>query len=83
MRAVRTNVNAKNAHSFTRSASVPETMEAAVATKTIWKNQSDIVELPCSTTAAAACSSPASRASSSGVEPWNSVKLPIRLPVSV
>ena len=27
-----------------RSASVPETMEAAVATKTIWKNQSDMTE---------------------------------------
>ena len=28
--------------SLTRSASVPETMEAVVATKTIWKNQSDM-----------------------------------------
>jgi hypothetical protein len=27
-----------------RSARVPETIEAAVATKTIWKNQSDITE---------------------------------------
>ena len=27
-----------------RSASVPETIDAAVATKTIWKNQSDIEE---------------------------------------
>ena len=27
-----------------RSASVPETMEAAVATNTIWKNQSDMTE---------------------------------------
>ena len=34
----------KNDHSLTRSASVPETMEAVVATNTIWKNQSDITE---------------------------------------
>ena len=34
----------KNDHSFTRSARVPDTMEAVVATNTIWKNQSDIVE---------------------------------------
>ena len=27
-----------------RSANVPETIDAAVATKTIWKNQSDIDE---------------------------------------
>ena len=37
-------VNAKKDHSFTRSASAPETMDAVVATKTIWKNQSDITE---------------------------------------
>ena len=42
--AVSTVMKAKNDHSFTRSASVPEMMEAVVATKTIWKNQSDIVE---------------------------------------
>ena len=33
----------KNDQSFTRSARAPDTMEAAVATNTIWKNQSDIV----------------------------------------
>ena len=44
MIAVRTRVNRKNDHIFTRSASAPDTMDAAVATKTIWKNQSDITE---------------------------------------
>ena len=34
----------KNDHSLTRSARAPETIEAVVATKTIWKNQSDIAE---------------------------------------
>ena len=43
MIAVSTSTNRKKVHIFTRSASAPETMEAAVATKTIWKNQSDIV----------------------------------------
>ena len=37
-------MNRKNGHIFTRSASAPDTMEAAVATNTIWKNQSDITE---------------------------------------
>ena len=32
----------KNDQSLTRSASAPETIEAAVATNTIWKNQSDM-----------------------------------------
>ena len=44
MIAVRAMVNTKNDHILTRSARAPETIEAAVATKTIWKNQSDIVE---------------------------------------
>ena len=35
-------MNRKNDHILTRSASAPDTMEAAVATNTIWKNQSDI-----------------------------------------
>ncbi len=39
--AVRTTVKIRNGQSLTRSATVPETIEAAVATKTIWKNQSD------------------------------------------
>ena len=42
MKAVKTRVNAKNDHSLMRSAMAPDTMDAAVATKTIWKNQSDI-----------------------------------------
>ena len=44
MTAVRTAMKRKKDQSFTRSASVPETIEAVVATNTIWKNQSDIVE---------------------------------------
>ena len=42
MIAVSTRVKTKNDQSLTRSASAPETMDAAVATKTIWKNQSDM-----------------------------------------
>ena len=42
--AVNTATKAKNVHSFTRSASVPETMDATVATNTIWKNQPDMLE---------------------------------------
>ena len=41
---VRTATKRKKDQSFTRSASVPETIEAAVATNTIWKNQSDMTE---------------------------------------
>lgn len=33
-----------NGQIFMRSATVPEMTEAAVATKTTWKNQSDITE---------------------------------------
>ncbi len=44
MIAVRIAVKAKKAQSFTRSARAPETIEAVVATNTIWKNQSDMVE---------------------------------------
>ena len=43
MIAVSTRTKMKKDHIFTRSARAPETMEAAVATKTIWKNQSDMV----------------------------------------
>ena len=32
----------KNDQSLTRSASAPETIDPAVATNTIWKNQSDM-----------------------------------------
>ena len=41
---VSTAVKTKKDHSFTRSANVPETIDAVVATKTIWKNQSDMTE---------------------------------------
>ena len=44
MIAVSASVKRKNDHILTRSARAPDTMEAAVATKTIWKNQSDMVE---------------------------------------
>ena len=36
-----TALNHKNGHTRRRSASVPDTIEAVVATNTIWKNQSD------------------------------------------
>ena len=42
MIAVRIAVNTKNDHILTRSARAPETIDAAVATNTIWKNQSDM-----------------------------------------
>ena len=44
MTAVSTAINTKNDQSFTLSARAPETIEAVVATNTIWKNQSDMVE---------------------------------------
>ena len=44
MKPVRTTVKIRKGHSLMRSASVPETIEAAVATNTIWKNQSEATE---------------------------------------
>ncbi len=44
MTPVRTTTKIRNGQTLMRSARVPETIEAAVATKTIWKNQSDITE---------------------------------------
>ena len=44
MKAVRIRVKTKNDHILTRSAMAPDTIEAAAATNTIWKNQSDITE---------------------------------------
>ena len=41
MSAVSTTTKTRKGHSLMRSASAPETMDAAVATNTIWKNQSD------------------------------------------
>ena len=63
MIAVSTVMNSRKDQSFTRSARAPETMEAVVATNTIWKNQSDIVALPFATTAAPALSAPSAPAS--------------------
>ena len=42
MNAVSATVKAKNDHILMRSAIAPETTDAAVATNTIWKNQSDM-----------------------------------------
>ncbi len=42
MTPVSTTTKMRNGQTLMRSASVPETIEAAVATKTIWKNQSDM-----------------------------------------
>ena len=44
MSPVSISVTRKKDQIFTRSAMAPDTMDAAVATNTIWKNQSDIVE---------------------------------------
>ena len=44
MMALKNTTKIKNGHTLIRSAKVPETIDAAVATKTIWKNQSDITE---------------------------------------
>ncbi len=41
---VRTAVKIRNGQIFMRSAIVPDTIEAAVATNTIWKNQSEDAE---------------------------------------
>ena len=69
MNAVKTSTKRKNDHIFTRSASVPETIEAAVATKTIWKNQPAIDEYPCLPMASVKPPSPAASATSSDVGP--------------
>ena len=44
MTEVSTTIKMKKDQSFTRSARAPETIEAVVATNTIWKNQYDIAE---------------------------------------
>ena len=44
MIAVRTVTKMKKGTILMRSASVPDTIEAVVAQKTIWKNQSDATE---------------------------------------
>ena len=82
MKVVSTTMNRKKDQSLTRSARVPDTIEAAEARNTIWKSHSDIVAWPFFTTAAAADASPSSSAFSSGVGPWNSVSEPIHPPFS-
>ena len=44
MMADRMTTKIRNGQTLMRSARVPDTIEAAVATNTIWKNQSDIEE---------------------------------------
>ncbi len=51
-------------HTLIRSAHAPETIETAVAQKTIWKNQSEATEYPVSAIAST-FSAPSRRASSS------------------
>ena len=58
----------KKDHIRARSARAPETIDAVVATKTIWKNQSDIAEYDVATTADAV-SSPSRSATSSADGP--------------
>ena len=82
MKAVSSRVNRKNDHILTRSANAPDTIEAAVATKTIWKNQSDIVEWPFATTEDTAPSSSANSAISPADGPRRNVNEPITEPTS-
>jgi hypothetical protein len=44
MKPAKTAMKIRKGQTLMRSASVPETIEAVVATKTIWKNQSDMTE---------------------------------------
>ena len=70
MTAVRIKTKRKKDQSLTRSANAPDTMEAAAATKTIWKNQSDMVEKAFSPARTAAASpSPLTSAISSADGP--------------
>ena len=82
MTAVSTTMKRKNDQSFTRSARVPDTMEAVEPTKTIWKNQSDIAAWPRSVTAGAADASPARRARSASDGPWKRSSVPSHPPSS-
>ena len=71
MIAVSTAMKTKNDHSLIRSARAPETIEAVVATNTIWKNQPDMAAWPVSTTAAPS-PPPSSATSSAEVSKRNS-----------
>ena len=44
MKPVMTTANSRNAQSFMRSATAPETIDIAVATNTTWKKKSDMFE---------------------------------------
>ena len=44
MKPVMTTAKARNAHSFMRSATAPDTIDIAVATNTTWKKKSDSFE---------------------------------------
>ena len=69
MNAVRTSVNAQNAQSLTRSRMAPETIDAVVATKSIWKSQADIVECPLPRTSAMRPVAPSNSSTSASVGP--------------
>ena len=69
MNAVRTSVNAQNAQSFTRSRMAPETIDAVVATKSIWKSQADMVECPLPRTSAMRPVAPSNSSVSASVGP--------------
>ncbi len=58
---VRITTKTKKLQSLMRSASAPETIEAAVATNTIWKNQSEPAEYSPPSSASAAGAAPASQ----------------------
>ena len=77
MNAVSTRVNAQNAHNLTRSRMAPETIDAAVATKSIWKNQSDIEECPRPTTSSIRPVRPSNSAASASVGPWRNWNAPM------
>ena len=69
MIAVRISTKSRNDQSLIRSAIAPETIEAVVATKTIWKNQSDMVAWPAPMTLAVVSASSVKRAISSSEAP--------------
>ena len=82
MNAVSTSVNAQNDHSLTRSRMAPDTIDAAVATKSIWKNQADIDACPLATISSMRPVAPSNSAASAPVGPWSSWNLPTMSPTS-
>ena len=69
-------MNAQNAHNLTRSRMAPETIDAAVATKSIWKNQLDITECPVPTTSSMRPVAPSNRVISASEGPWRNWNVP-------